>query len=89
MSLQAVISNPLEFMKGGPKMEGGIPNMGGFDPSDLMAKPEMRQAETRNQAAMVSAPYRQANMMAAEKTNPMNAESQNPGKVFLMRFIGK
>jgi hypothetical protein len=38
---------------------------------------------------MVSAPYRQANIMAAEKTNPMNAESQNPGKVFLMRFIGK
>ena len=65
-----------------------IPNSGGFDPSDLMARPEMRQAETRNQAAMVSAPYRQANMMAAEKTNPMNAESQSPGKVFLMKFIG-
>ena len=70
-------------------MAQGIPNMGGFDPSDLMARPEMRQAETRNQAAMVSAPYRQANMMAADKTNPMNAESQTPGKMFLMRFIGK
>jgi len=68
---------------------GMMENTGGFDPSDLMARPEMRQAETRNQAAMVSAPYRQANMMAADKTNPMNAESQNPGKVFLMRFIGK
>jgi hypothetical protein len=70
-------------------MAQGIPNMGGFDPSDLMARPEMRQAETRNQAAMVSDPYREANMKAAEKTNPMNAESQNPGKMFLMRFIGK
>jgi len=68
--------------------EQHMQNTGGFDPSDLMARPEMRQAETRNQAAMVSAPYRQANMMAAEKTNPMNAESQNPGKVFLMKFIG-
>jgi len=68
---------------------GMMENMGGFDPSDLMARPEMRQAETRNQAAMVSDPYREANMKAAEKTNPMNAESQNPGKIFLMRFIGK
>ena len=66
---------------------GMMENTGGFDPSDLMARPEMRQAETRNQAAMVSAPYRQANMMAAEKTNPMNAESQNPGKPFLMDYI--
>ena len=68
---------------------GMMENMGGFDPSDLMARPEIRQEETRNQANMVSAPYREANMMAAEKTNPMNAESQNPGKVFLMKFIGK
>ena len=67
----------------------GIPNMGGFDPGDLMARPEIRQEETRNQANMVSAPYEQANRMAAEKTNPMNAESQNPGRVFLMKFIGK
>ena len=88
MSLQAVV-NPLEFMKGGPVMEGGIPNMGGFDPSDLMARPEIRQQETRNQANMVSAPYEEANRMAAEKTNPMNAASQNPGKAFLMKFIGK
>ena len=62
---------------------------GGFDPSDLMAKPEIRQAETRNQANMVSAPYEEANMKAAEKTNPMNAESQAPGKEFLMQYIGK
>ena len=62
---------------------------GGFDPSDLMAKPEIRQAETRTQANMVSAPYEEANMKAAEKTNPMNAESQDPGKEFLMQYIGK
>ena len=69
----------------GQRME----NMGGFDPSDLMARPEIRQQETRNQANMVSAPYEQANRLAAEKTNPMNAESQNPGKPFLMQYIGK
>ena len=66
----------------------GIPNMGGFDPSDLMARPEIRQQETRNQANMVSAPYEQANRMAAEKNNPMNAVSQNPGKAFLMSYLG-
>ena len=66
-----------------------IENTGGFDASDLMAKPEIRQAETRNQANMVSAPYEEANRMAAEKTNPMNAASQEPGKSFLMKFIGK
>ena len=71
------------------RMEGGIPNMGGFDPGDLMAAPAIRQEQTRNQANMVSAPYEEANRMAAEKTNPMNAESQDPGRVFLMKFIGK
>ena len=81
MSLQPGI-NPLEAAS-------GIPNMGGFDPSDLMARPEIRQQETRNQANMVSAPYEQANRMAAEKTNPMNAASQEPGKSFLMKYIGK
>ena len=70
------------------RMEQGIPNMGGFDPGDLMSKPEIRQEETRNQANMVSAPYEQANRMAADKTNPMNAESQEPGKIFLMKFLG-
>ena len=67
--------------------EQHMQNTGGFDASDLMRKPEMRQQETRNQANMVSAPYREANMMAAEKTNPMNAESQNPGKQFLDYYI--
>ena len=85
MSLQPGI-NPLEEIA---KEREGIPNMGGFDPSDLMARPEIRQQETRNQANMVSAPYEQANRIAAEKTNPMNAASQEPGKAFLMKYIGK
>ena len=66
---------------------GMMENMGGFDPRDLMAKPEMAQKSTRDQANMVSAPYRQANMMAADKTNPMNAESQDPGKTFLQQYL--
>ena len=69
--------------------EQHMQNTGGFDPSSLMAAPAIKQQETRNQAAMVSDPYEQANKMAAEKTNPMNAASQEPGKAFLMRFIGK
>ena len=67
----------------------GIPNMGGFDPGDLMAAPKLRQDATMNQANMVSSPYFEANEKAAEKTNPMNAASQEPGKSFLMKFIGK
>ena len=88
------ITGPMPGVMGNRQMPTGpdtghrsFPNMGGFDPSDLMARPEMRQAMTRNQANMVSAPYREANMMAAEKTNPMNAESQNPGKQFLDYYI--
>lgn len=67
----------------------GIPNMGGFDPSSLMSAPQLRQDATMNQANMVSSPYFEANEKAADKTNPMNAMSQEPGKVFLMKFIGK
>ena len=67
---------------------GMMENMGGFDPRALMAAPAIRQEQTRNQADMVSAPYEQANRMAADKTNPMNAESQEPGKIFLMKFLG-
>ena len=93
MSLQPGI-NPLEEIAKERERQQymtrnqGIPNMGGFDPSDLMARPEIRQQETRNQANMVSAPYEQANRLAAEKTNPMNAMSQNPGKTFLMSYLG-
>ena len=69
---------------------GMMENTGGFDPRDLMAAPAIRQENTMNQANMVSAPYEEANKMAAEKTNPMNAESQRPTPIeFLMRFIGK
>ena len=67
----------------------GIPNMGGFDPGDLMAAPKLRQDATMNQANMVSSPYFEANEKAAEKTNPMNAASQEPGMSFLMKYIGK
>ena len=64
-------------------------NTGGFDPSSLMAAPQLRQDATMNQANMVSSPYFEANEKAAEKTNPMNAASQEPGISFLMKYIGK
>jgi len=83
------VRDPRKIMRPGLEDMAGMENTGGFDASDLMAAPAIRQQETRNQAAMVSDPYEQANKMAAEKTNPMNAASQEPGKAFLMRFIGK
>ena len=92
MSLQPGI-NPLEVIAKERErqqyMTQGIPNMGGFDPGDLMAAPKLRQDATMNQANMVSSPYFEANEKAAEKTNPMNAASQEPGKSFLMKYIGK
>ena len=42
-----------------------------------------------NQANMVSVHTLKQMRMAAEKTNPMNAASQEPGKSFLMKYIGK
>ena len=69
--------------------EQNMQNTGGFDPSSLMAAPQLRQDATMNQANMVSSPYFEANEKAAEKTNPMNAASQEPGKAFLMKYIGK
>ena len=87
--VEPAVRDPRKMMRPGLEDMAGMENTGGFDASDLMARPEMRQAETRNQANMVSAPYREANMMAAEKTNPMNAASQEPGKSFLMKYIGK
>ena len=92
MSLQPGI-NPLEEIAKERErqqyMAQGMPNMGGFDPSDLMAAPKLRQDATMNQANMVSSPYFEANEKAAEKTNPMNAASQEPGRSFLMKYIGK
>ena len=69
--------------------QGAFSGMGGVDASDLMKTPGMVQQSTRDQAEKVSAPYREANMMAADKTNPMNAASQEPGMSFLMKYIGK
>ena len=71
------------------RMGPGMTNMGGFDPGDLMAAPKLRQDATMNQANMVSSPYFEANEKAAEKTNPMNAASQEPGRSFLMKYIDK
>ena len=72
-----------------PGMGPGMAMTVGFDASDLMKTPGMIQQSTRDQAEKVSAPYREANMMAADKTNPMNAASQEPGMSFLMKYIGK
>jgi len=83
-------TNPTDRMETGPNPDTGMmQNMGGFDARDLMSKPERVQQSTRDQAEKVSEPYREANMMAAEKTNPMNAASQEPGMSFLMKYIGK
>ena len=54
----------------------GYPMEAGFDQSSLMSDPKLKQQETANQGNMVSAPYFQANKIAAEKTNPMNARTQ-------------
>ena len=72
-----------------PGMGPGMAMTGGFDPSSLMSAPQLRQDATMNQANMVSSPYFEANEKAAEKTNPMNAASQEPGRSFLMKYIGK
>ena len=79
---------PLPSTYGTPTAPG-MTNMGGFDPSSLMSAPQLRQDATMNQANMVSSPYFEANEKAAEKTNPMNAASQEPGRSFLMKYIGK
>lgn len=59
---------------------------GGFDPAGLdmanLGDPRRQEGlpggyATQGQA--VSAPYAEANIRAAEKTNPMNAVSQEPG----------
>ena len=83
------VIDPRKQRRPGVEDMAGMENSGGFDPRDLMAAPAIKQQETRNQAAMVSDPYEQANRMAADKTNPMNAASQEPGKSFLMKFLGK
>ena len=68
-------------------------NPSGFDDSDLLLDPEVRQrampGSAQNQGDKVSEPYREAMMMAAAKTNPMNAVSQEPGKDFLAGYLQK
>ena len=81
------VRDPRRMMRPGLEDMAGMENTGGFDASYLMKNPEMAQQSTRDQAEKVSEPYREANMIAAEKTNPMNAESQNPGKQFLDYYI--
>ena len=59
----------------------------GFDPAGLGMSHDLgaprRQSRLpggyATQGQAVSAPYAEANMKAAEKTNPMNAASQEPG----------
>ena len=61
-------------------------NNAGFDPSGLTMDEGLgdprRQSKLpggyATQGQSVSAPYAEANMRAAEKTNPMNAVSQEP-----------
>ena len=61
-------------------------NSAGFDPSGLDMNNDLgdprRQSKLpggyATQGQSVSAPYAEANMRAAEKTNPMNAVSQEP-----------
>ena len=59
----------------------------GFDPAGLGMSHDLREPRRQSrlpggyatQGQAVSAPYAEANMKAAEKTNPMNAASQEPG----------
>ena len=54
----------------------GYSMQAGFDQSSLMSDPKLKQQDTMNQGNMVSKPYFQANKIASENTNPMNARSQ-------------
>lgn len=71
-------------------------NPAGFNSSELNIADDLGDPRRQEklpggyatQGQAVSAPYAEANMRAAEKTNPMNAESQTPGKSFLSNYIG-
>ena len=70
-------------------------NPAGFNSSELNIADDLGDPRRQEklpggyatQGQAVSAPYAEANMRAAEKTNPMNAESQTPGKNFLDNYI--
>jgi hypothetical protein len=72
-------------------------NPAGFNPSGLGMDPNLgdpRRQENlpgsfATQGQAVSAPYAEANMVAAGNTNPMNAVSQEPGKDFLQGYLQK
>ncbi len=72
-------------------------NPAGFDPQGLDMNAELGDPRRQEklpggyatQGQAVSAPYAEANIKAAEKTNPMNAVSQEPGKEFLAGYLQK
>jgi len=72
-------------------------NPAGYDPSGFGVGPDLGDPRRQEklpggyatQGQAVSAPYAEANMRAAEKTNPMNAASQEPGKDFLNDYLSR
>ena len=72
-------------------------NPAGFDPQGLDMNADLGDPRRQEklpggyatQGQAVSAPYAEANMKAAEKTNPMNATSQEPGRDFLAGYLQK
>jgi len=72
-------------------------NPAGYDPSGFGVGPDLGDPRRQEklpggyatQGQAVSAPYAEANMRAAEKTNPMNAVSQEPGKDFLNDYLSR
>ena len=72
-------------------------NPTGFNPSGLGMDPKLGDPRRQEglpggfatQGQAVSAPYAEANMVAAGNTNPMNAVSQEPGKDFLQGYLQK
>ena len=72
-------------------------NPAGYDPSGFGVGPDLGDPRRQEklpggyatQGQAVSAPYAEANMRAAEKTNPMNALSQEPGKDFLNDYLSR
>ena len=70
-------------------------NPAGYDPSGFSTpdlgdprRQEKLPGGYATQGQAVSAPYAEANMKAADKTNDMNARSQGIGKSFLDSYVG-
>jgi len=74
------MNNMLSFNPSGMNMDTAI-----GDPRRQLALP----GGYANQGVMVSAPYAQANMMAAMKTNQMNSMSQLPVLTRVDEFLGR